>query len=92
MSSKDQIKRPLWRACRNAGLRKVGWHTLRHTFASHLAMRSVPLVKIQKLMGHKTIEMTLRYAHLCPDTVREAVQVLDEPAPPIESMLGEAGS
>jgi len=52
---------PLWRACRRAGLRKIGWHCLRHTFASHLVMRGVPLKAVQELMGHATIEMTMRY-------------------------------
>ncbi len=42
-------------------------------------MRGVPLMVIQELMGHVTIEMTERYAHLSPDTRREAVGVLDRP-------------
>jgi site-specific recombinase XerD len=46
------------------GLRKIGWQVLRHTFASHLVMKGVPLKAVQKLMGHATIEMTLRYSHL----------------------------
>ena len=57
-----------------------GWHVLRHTFASHLAMRGVPLKAVQELMGHATMEMTLRYAHLAPDVRRDAVQLLDLPA------------
>src|SRR5215472_14600564 len=72
---------PLRRACRRAGLRNVGWHTLRHTFASHLAMRGVPLKAIQELMGHSTIEMTMRYAHLSPTVKRDAVAQLDAPVP-----------
>jgi site-specific recombinase XerD len=43
-------------------------------------MRGVPLKVIQELMGHVTIEMTERYAHLSPDTRREAVGVRDWPA------------
>lgn len=37
---------------------------------------------IQELMGHATLDMTMRYAHLSPDTRREAVRVLDGPVKP----------
>lgn len=68
------------RACRTAGLRPVGWHTLRHTFASHLVMRGVPLKAVQELLGHATIDMTMRYAHLSPDVRRDAVKALETAA------------
>lgn len=55
---------------------KVIAHSLRHTFASWLAMAGTPIVTIQRLMGHKSIEMTLRYAHLSPSHEREAVAKL----------------
>ncbi|SEK21427.1 Phage integrase family protein, partial [Stigmatella aurantiaca] len=48
----------------------------------HLAMKGVPLKVIQELMGHATIDMTMRYAHLSPDTRRQAVAVLDAPLAP----------
>jgi integrase len=67
----------LARVCRKAGLREIGWHTLRHTFASHLAMRGAPLKAIQELLGHATIQMTMRYAHLAPEVARDAVRLLD---------------
>lgn len=71
----------LKRCCRYAKMRKIGWHTLRHSFASHLVMRRVSLKSVQELLGHATMEMTLRYAHLSPDVNRSAVAVLDgEPA------------
>jgi integrase len=54
-----------WRCC------------LRHTFASHLAMRSAPPKAIQELLGHATIQMTMRYAHLAPAVARDAVRLLD---------------
>jgi site-specific recombinase XerD len=63
--------------CRKAGLLEIGWHTLRHTFASHLAMRGAPLKAIQELLGHATIQMTMRYAHLAPEISREPVRLLD---------------
>lgn len=62
---------------------RIGWHDLRHTYGSHLAMRGVQLKVIQELMGHATIEMTMRYAHLSPEVKRVAVEVLDHsPAGP----------
>jgi integrase len=67
----------LKKICRRAGLRSIGWHALRHTFASHLAMRGVPMKAIQELMGHSTMQMTMRYAHLAPSVKRDAVSVLD---------------
>lgn len=71
----------LYRVSRRAGLRELGWHTLRHTFASHLVMRGVPINAVQELLGHSTIEMTMRYAHLCPGVKRDAVELLDQPSP-----------
>lgn len=79
MLTKNGTKHPLWRACKRAGLRLVGWHCLRHTFASHLAMRGVPLISVQQMLGHSTIEMTMRYAHLAPAVNRQAVDLLDQP-------------
>ena len=52
---------------------KVVVHTLRHTFASHLAINGTPIFTIQKLMNHKDIKMTLRYAKLSPDSGRESI-------------------
>ena len=63
----------------NIGLEKndrknrVVTHTLRHTFASHLAINGTPIYTIQKLMNHKEITMTLRYAKLAPDSGKEMV-------------------
>jgi integrase len=77
MLGKNECKWPLWSSCKRAGLRRIGWHVLRHTFASHLVMRGVPLRAVQDLMGHATVEMTMRYAHLSPNVPREAVRLLD---------------
>lgn len=77
MYTKEQMKWPLWRSCKNAGLREVGWHVLRHTFASQLVMMGVPLKVVQELLGHADIQMMMRYAHLSPDVKRDSVKVLD---------------
>ena len=52
---------------------RVVVHTLRHTFASHLAIAGTPIFTIQKLMNHKDIKMTMRYAKLAPDSGRKSV-------------------
>lgn len=49
---------------------------MRHTFASWLVMRGVPLYDVVKLMGHNTIIMTQRYAHLAPDRLRASAVAL----------------
>jgi len=51
---------------------KVTFYTLRHTFASWLALQGETLLTIKELMGHKTLAMTMRYAHLIPDKKRQA--------------------
>jgi integrase len=73
----NQTKHYLYRACRKAFLDKCGWHVLRHTFASHLVMRGAPLKAVQELLGHATIDMTMRYAHLSPAAKNEAIRLLD---------------
>ena len=55
---------------------RVVTHTLRHTFASHLAINGTPIFTIQKLMNHKDINMTMRYAKLAPDSGRDFVNNL----------------
>ena len=52
---------------------RVVIHTLRHTFASHLAINGTPIFTIQKLLNHKDIKQTMRYAKLSPDSGREDV-------------------
>ncbi len=60
-----------------AAIENFHWHDLRHTFASRLIMAGVDLRTVQELMGHKTITMTLRYAHLSPAHQLDAVQRLN---------------
>jgi len=75
-----ECKWPLYAACEGANLRRIGWHVLRHTFCSHLAMMGAQPSSIQKLAGHATLAMTERYMHLSPDTTMAAVKLLDRGA------------
>src|SRR6266478_612138 len=59
-----------------AKIRGFSWHCLRHTFASRLVMAGVDLRTVQELMGHKSIEMTVRYSHLAPKHTLAAVERL----------------
>jgi site-specific recombinase XerD len=59
-----------------AKIRRFSWHCLRHTFASRLVMAGVDLRTVQELMGHKSIEMTVRYSHLAPKHTLAAVERL----------------
>lgn len=84
----DRLHNAMGRLCRNAEFRRIGWHTLRHTFASHLAMRGVPLPAIKELMGHAAITTTMRYAHVAPSTLRAAIDMLN-PKTMISTDLGQ---
>lgn len=75
--NQHRLGRRLATVCKKAGLRHIGWHTLRHTFASHLMMRGAPMPAVQALMGHSTIDMTMRYTHLSPSTMRTAIDLLN---------------
>jgi integrase len=48
-------------------------HVLRHTFASHFMMNGGNILILQRILGHSTITMTMRYAHLSPDHLSEAL-------------------
>ena len=67
---------PMKRIRRSAGLPKITFHDMRHSYASQLVMRGVSLYIVQKLLGHKHIETTMRYAHLSPEAKDDAVQKL----------------
>jgi len=57
---------------------KVTFHTLRHTFSSWLALQGETILTIKELFGHKTLAMTVRYAHLMPDAKKQATLKLEK--------------
>jgi site-specific recombinase XerD len=63
-------------------LKDTVWYTCRHTFASRLVQRGANLYRVQKLMGHKSIAQTERYAKLAPAQLIETVQLLEPQASP----------
>jgi site-specific recombinase XerD len=68
-------------AVKQSGIAHFSWHGLRHTFISRLVMVGVDLRTVQELAGHKTIQMTMRYAHLAPSHVALAVEKLCHQTP-----------
>ena len=62
------------KAVNTAGIEDFHFHDLRHTFASHLVMGGYDILTVKELLGHKSLEMTLRYAHLSSDHKRLAVE------------------
>ena len=63
-------------AVKKAGLKDCTFHTLRHSFASHMAMAGIDIYSIQKLLGHSSTSMTQRYAHLSDNHMTRAIDVL----------------
>jgi integrase len=71
----DRVRRKLgWMDSENPRLRRWRFHDLRHHAASRLVMADVPIAKVAKILGHKELMTTQRYAHLADDSLFEAVE------------------
>lgn len=76
--SGNYFSRKFKKACIAAGLESaIHFHSLRHSFASNLVQKGVPLYTIKELLGHSSIATTEIYSHLNMETLREAVKTLD---------------
>jgi len=84
------IKRSFASAYRKAGITDFRFHDLRHTYASHLAIREVYIRALQELLGHKTLAMTQRYSHLAPEQLQNAAKLLDGAIGERRECIGEA--
>jgi integrase len=72
----DRVDRAFRGALTRANIQDFRFHDLRHTAASHLVMRGASLKDVQEILGHKTMTMTLRYAHLSQEHKKKAVSLL----------------
>jgi len=60
-----------------AELRPIRFHDLRHTFASNYVIKGGNIVSLQRILGHSTVDMTMRYAHLSPNFMAQEIEALD---------------
>ena len=72
------IRTAFTNACKRAEIKNVTFHTLRHTFATRLVLAGVDLATVSKLLGHSSIQMTMRYAHPTPEALKNAVSKLNK--------------
>jgi len=73
----QDLKKGFHTAIDNAGIEDFRWHDLRHTFASWLIMRGASMRAVSELLGHQSMQMTMRYAHLSPGYLKTEVSLLD---------------
>jgi integrase len=62
-------------AVKRAGLKDLRFHDLRHTFATRLVQSNADIYAVQRLLGHKSLEMTSRYAHHDIESLRRAIDI-----------------
>jgi integrase len=82
-STGDPLRGPrTWfeRAMKDASIERFRWHDLRHTFASRLRQKGAKLEDIAEALGHKSLMMSKRYAHLGPKGLHDVVALLEQKA------------
>ena len=73
-----ELRKPWDAAVKQAGLDDFRFHDLRHTFASYMAMNGATAVELAAVMGHKTLDMVKRYAHLTSSHSHNVVTAMNE--------------
>jgi len=71
------LRRAFRSATKKAQIEDLHFHDLRHTFATRIVQVGVDLYKVQRLLGHKSPQMTQRYAHHYPESLRDGVEALE---------------
>jgi len=74
---RHNLRRAFNNAVEKSEIENFKFHDLRHCFCTKLAQRGVDIYKIAKLAGHEDIRMTQRYAHHCPESLRDGVEALE---------------
>lgn len=72
------IRRPWRNALEKSGVQNFHFHDLRHCAASYLVMAGMPLLEVAEILGHRTLAMTKRYAHLSSDHTAKAVARMNQ--------------
>jgi integrase len=71
----------LYRFCDWADVKRFGWHVFRHTYATRMAAAGTPIHVLQRLLGHTTIKMTMRYVHVDAMTLASTVDIVSRALP-----------
>lgn len=88
----SNLQREFGNAMKKAGIENFRFHDLRHTFATRLVQASVDIYTVAKLLGHRDISTTQRYAHHCPESLRSSVKLLDKFRDKISPKLAQSDS
>jgi integrase len=76
-----KLKKAFISSVKDGKIEDFRFHDLRHTFATRLIQLGVDIYKVAKLLGHKDVSTTQRYAHHYPESLRDGVEVLDSLKP-----------